>query len=195
MAKAAFLYLEGEDQESQLAAVLQSSWPCLAAEAGESGAEGEAGREVRAILESPEAVDFRWLENSEEVKEWPIGRAFGASGQLTWRREDDLTHVILITEREELPPPFMADSASTEGEGNSLDLSSITDESLLAEARLWGERQKDGTWREARIPGPLVYPVQEEADRRVKLEVRRYVVADQPDSGLADFVRYVSLVS
>ncbi|MDH7487494.1 MAG: hypothetical protein QHJ81_14620 [Anaerolineae bacterium] len=192
MAKAAFLYLTGEEQEAGLAAVLQASWSWLAAE-------GKTGQEVRAILESPEAVDFRWLKSSDEVKGWPIGRAFGRRGELTWRREDGLTHAVLITDRDDVPPAFADARVSPGGKPAILSLSPINDERLPEEVRLWGERHEDGTWREARIPGPLSYPVREkEVRRRMMLSVRRYVIADapdQPDTGLADFVRYVDLTS
>ena len=196
MAKAAFLYLEGEDQETQLASVLAASWPWLAADAGKSGSETETHQEVRAILESPEAVEFRWLDTPEEVKGWPIGRAFGTSGELTWRREDGLTHIVLVTEREDMPPSFTTAPASSTAETAPLPLSPVMDKSLPDEVRLWGERKEDGTWREARIPGPLVYPLRGlGGGRRVTLKVRCYVVAGQRNTGLIDFVRYVDLTS
>jgi len=180
MARAAFLYLE-QDQTAAWARVLADSWAWLAGDDREVG--------VRAILASPTAVDFRWLASAEETADWPAGRAFGALGELTWHAEDGLTHLVLVSDRDDLPEPFRA---GPEPEG--LRLAPASSSSMLDEAWLWGTRQPDGTWRETRVPSALNYPLEGVGvDGSAALVVKRYRAADAPDRGTDDFVRYVDV--
>ncbi len=198
MAKAAFLYLDGEEQDTQLIDVLSMSRPWLAKNDPQWPTEPAEEKTVRAILESSLAVDFRWLGAAEAVRDWPIGRAFGPQGELVWQREDGLTHVVLITDRDSLPPPFRVPAEAPEVETQprtaSIPLRRIAGNEELDEVQLWGEWQPDSTWRETRIPDPLSYPIEGEGrKKRVALSLGRYVETEQPDTGAVDFVRYVGL--
>jgi hypothetical protein len=182
MARAAFLYL-GQDQTAARVQVLADSWAWL------SGADREA--RVRAVLESAAEVAFLLLANAEETAAWPAGRAFGAFGELTWRAEDGLTHLVLVSDRNDLPEPFRA---GPEPEG--LRLAPAGDSPVLDEAWLWGTRQADGTWRETRVPGALSYPLEGAGTgQNAALLAKRYRLADASDRGMDDFVRYMDVAA
>ncbi len=188
MAQAAFLYLTGEDQEDGLVKTLADSREWLVGEAATVGAQTGPWQGMRAILESQLAVEFCWLTEAEAARGWPCGRAFGALGELTWRREDGLTHIVLVTDRDGLPAPFRA--------GAAIPLHRLADGGRSDKARLWGERQGDDVWRETRIPGPLTYPIAGTGrGRRATLQVRRYVEDGKRDAGLVEFVRYVDVLT
>ncbi len=188
MAQAAFLYLTGTDQEDGLVKTLADSRAWLAGEAATGDAQTGSWQGIRAILESQLAVEFRWLAGAEAARGWPCGRAFGALGELTWRREDGLTHIVLVTDRDGLPAPFRA--------GAAIPLHRSAAGGRVDKARLWGERQEEGVWRETRIPGPLTYPITDaQGGRRATLQVRRYIEAGKRDAGLVEFVRYVDVLT
>lgn len=141
-------------------------------------------------MESPIEVDFCWLPSAEVVRDWPIGRAFGLRGELIWRWEDGLTHIVLVTDRDDVPPYFEPsdDGVCPENIG-ILALTSLPNDKR-DQVLLWGERGMDGKWRETRIPAPIEYPIKSE-DPLVVLRTRRYIVADDPDDGTIDFIRFV----
>ena len=183
MSKATFCYLAGNAQADELANILTASLPWLAASSTPAAL-------IRAVLESPLAVKFCWLPAASAAVQWPIGRAFGPLGELTWRREDGLTHLVLVTDREEeeLPVPF--------GLTPFITLIPVApSESDLSQVRLWGTKQaEDGSWQETRIPDRLCYPLDGKGDGKfVVLHLRRYITTQQPDDGTVDFVRYVDL--
>jgi len=183
MAKAAFRYLAGKDQTADRVQVLADSWAWLIGDA--------KGARVRAILESPTIVVFDWLPTAEEARSWPGGRAFGPVGELMWRTEDGLTHLVLVTDRDDLPPPF-----EIEPEPNRVDLVPAGGSPLLDEVWLWGTRQADGAWHETRVPGPLSYPLEGAIiGQSAALTVKRYRIADQPDRGTDDFVRCMDVAA
>lgn len=192
MARAGFIYLQGAEveQEAALLALLQACWNWLAPAPNANEGELSMTGVVRGILESPDAVQFDWLTGTADVRGWPGGRAFGSMGELSWRREGGLTHAVLVTDRDDLPSMF---EEAASGNVGTMWLHAAED-SRLERAQLWGTKQPDGFWREARIPGPLSYPIEPgKAGAAAALLIRRYTDAGQPDTGAADFVRYVDV--
>lgn len=191
MAKAAFCYIAGQEQETALIHLVADCWTWLTAAA-------RPHISLRAILESPQAVTFDWLASADAIKGWPQGRAFGLQGEISWRCEDGLTHVVLITDGETLPEIF--NSNTGQGAVGVINLREIQTQVDDAEAnigdanrvRLWGERLDEQRWRETRIPDLLHYPVVGKGSY-VSLRLRRYIQTDRPDDGSVDFVRYVDL--
>lgn len=190
MAKTAFCYLAGCEQAEALVEVVAQSWLWLTTEA--------ARDPVRVILESPTEVCFEWLSQVERVRQWPVGRAFGQTGQLTWQRADGLTHIILLTDREDtLPMPFVEAIPPGREIGETLTLTlaanTLIEDGSPEQIQLWGEYE-EGVWRAGRLPDPIRYPVAgAQEGSRVMLHLRRYVEAGRLTDGTVDFVRYVDL--